>query len=211
MFRTSKEYYAWAYEHGVYKGTWGLEFNNDSKALRKIHNYLFEQRGVRLQRDVIPNFPETEIIVNAYNMADEDTLKIKEIYTEMYKELDVLKRKEKTDESEMAIRIRSLQRAEIIKIPLIEEMVRDSMESGMSVVVFLNYSDSIDALATRLGTTCIYDGRNEKVREKNVELFQENKEPIIVTNIAATKEGINLQDLDGNHPRLTLFSPHIPS
>ena len=24
---------------------------------------------------------------------------------------------------------------------------------------------------------------------------------------AATKEGINLQDLDGNHPRLTLFSP----
>lgn len=207
LFRTSKEYYEWVYEHGVYKGTWGLEFNNDSKALRKIHNYLFEQRGVRLQRDVIPDFPETEIIVNAYNMADEDTLKIKEIYAEMYNELDVLKRKEKTDESEMAIRIRSLQRAEIIKIPLIEEMARDSMESGMSVVVFLNYSDSIDALATRLGTTCIYDGRNEKVREKNVELFQENKEPIIITNIAAAREGINLQDLDGNHPRLTLFSP----
>jgi len=207
LFQTSNEYYKWAYEHGVYKGTWGLEFNNDSKALRRIHSYLFKHRGVRLQRDVIPNFPETEIIVNAYDMAEEDTLKIKEIYAEMYKELNVLKCKEKNDDSEMAIRIRSLQRAEIIKIPLIEEMVRDGIESKMSVVVFLNYSDSIDALATRLETTCIYDGRNEKIREKNIELFQENKEPVIITNVAAAREGINLQDLDGKHPRLTLFSP----
>lgn len=206
LFKTAKEYWTWAYAHGVYKGQWGMEFNNDTKTLQRINKYLFTQRGVRLQRDVIPNFPETEIIVNAYNMAEEDTLKIKEIYTEMRKELNDLKTRS-TGESEMAIRIRALQKTELIKVPLMEEMIREGMDSGMSVVVFLNYSDSIDALATRLETTCIYDGRNERVRGKNVELFQENKEPVLVTNLAAAREGLNLGDEAGGHPRLAILSP----
>lgn len=206
LFKTATEYYEWAYAHGVYKGQWGLEFNNDSKTLQQIHKYLFEQRGARLQRDVIPNFPETEIIVNAYDMAEEDTLKIKEIYTEMRKELNDLKNRS-TGDSEMAIRIRALQKTELIKVPLMEEMIREGMGVGMSTVVFLNYSNSVDALAARLDTTCIYDGRNEKVRGKNVELFQSNHELVLVTNIAAAKEGLNLGDEEGGHPRLAILSP----
>jgi superfamily II DNA or RNA helicase len=207
LFKTASEYYKWAYAHGVYKGMWGFEFNNSSKSLKKIHRYLFDERGVRLLRDVIPNFPETEIIVNAYNMEEEETTKIREIYDEMEMELKKVENKIKSDTSEMAIRIHALQKTEMLKIPLIEGMVKESVEAGMSVVVFLNYSDSIDALAQRLNTTCIYDGRNESVRQKNIELFQENKEKVLITNIAAAREGINLQDTDGNHPRLTLFSP----
>ena len=206
LFKTANEYYSWAYAHGVYKGNWGLEFNNDSKTLKQIHKYLFEQRGVRLQRDIIPNFPETEIIVNAYDMSEEDTSKIREIYTEMSKELNNLKNRS-TGDSEMAIRIRALQKTELIKVPLMEEMIREGMDAGMSIVVFLNYSDSVDALAARLNTTCIYDGRNEKVRGKNVELFQSNRELVLVTNIAAAKEGLNLGDEEGGHPRLAILSP----
>jgi superfamily II DNA or RNA helicase len=88
-----------------------------------------------------------------------------------------------------------------------EEMIREGMDVGMSTVVFLNYSDSVDALAARLNTTCIYDGRNEKMRGKNVELFQSNHEPVLVTNIAAAKEGLNLGDETGGHPRLAILSP----
>jgi len=207
LFNTTKEYYTWAKNHGVYQGTWGLEFNNSPKVLKQIHQYLFEERGVRLLRDNIPNFPKTEIIVNAYDIDEEETSKIRAIYDEMKKELKKIENKEKLDESEMAIRIRALQRAEILKVPLFEEMVREGVEAGMSVVVFLNYSDSIDALASRLNTNCIYDGRNERVRQKYIDLFQENKENILVTNIAAAREGIGLADIDGKHPRLSLISP----
>jgi superfamily II DNA or RNA helicase len=207
IFKNAKEYYTWAYDHGVYKGTWGLAFNNSPKVLKKLHRYLFEERGVRLLRDEIPNFPETEIIVNAYDMDDEDTAKIREIYDEMKKELGVLAMKGKSDSSEMAIRIRALQKAEMLKIPLFEEMIKEALETDMSVVVFLNYSDSVDALANRLSTTCIYDGRNEKTRQANVELFQENKERVLITNIGAAREGLNLQDEGGKHPRLTIISP----
>ena len=206
LFKTANEYYQWAYAHGVYKGQWGLEFNNDAKTLKRINKYLFTQRGVRLLRDVIPNFPKTEIIVNAYDMAEEDTQKIREIYIEMRKELNDLKNRS-TGDSEMAIRIRALQKTELIKVPLMEEMIREGMGAGMSTVVFLNYSASIDALAARLNTTCIYDGRNEKVRGKNVELFQSNHELVLVTNIAAAREGLNLGDEEGGHPRLSILSP----
>jgi superfamily II DNA or RNA helicase len=208
LFKTSKEYYQWAYAHGVYKGHWGLEFNNDTKTLQRINKYLFIQRGVRLQRDAIPNFPETEIIVNAYNMAEEDTLKIREIYSEMKRELDALKARGKIiGDSEMAIRTQALQKTELIKVPLMEEMIREGVEAGMSIVVFLNYSASIDALASRLNTTCIYDGRNEKIRGKNVELFQSNEEPWLITNISAAREGLNLGDEYGGHPRESILSP----
>ena len=207
IFKNAKDYYTWAYDHGVYKGTWGLAFNDSPKVLKKLHRYLFEERGVRLLRDEIPNFPETEIIVNAYDMDDEDAAKIREIYAEMKKELGVLAMKGKSDSSEMAIRTRALQRAEMLKIPLFEEMIKEALETDMSVVVFLNYSDSIDALAKRLNTTCIYDGRNERTRQANVELFQENKERVLVTNIGAAREGLNLGDELGGHPRLSLISP----
>ena len=207
LFKTSKEYYTWAKDHGVYQGNWGLEFNNSPKILKQIHQLLFDERGIRLLRDDIPNFPKTEIIVNAYDMDEEETSKIKAIYDEMKVELKKIENKEKSDESEMAIRIRALQRTEILKVPLFEEMVREGIEAGMSVVVFLNYSDSIDALAKRLNTDCIYDGRNEKIRQRYIDLFQENKENILVTNIAAAREGIGLADTDGKHPRLSLISP----
>jgi len=208
MFKTAKEYYTWAYAHGVYKGTWGLEFNNSSRVLKQIHQHLFEERGVRLLRDVIPNFPETEIIVNTYDMEEEATSKIRAIYDEMKKELKLIETKEKHDVSEMAIRTRALQKTEMLKIPLIEELIQDGLDSGMSVVVFLNYSDSIDALAERLKTECVYDGRNEKIRQKYIELFQENKERVLITNIGAAREGLNLGDEHGGHPRLALISPN---
>lgn len=207
IFKGANEYYQWAYDHGVYKGQWGLEFNNSSQALKKIHRYLFEERGVRLLRDSIPNFPETEIIVNAYDMEEIEAAKIREIYDEMQQEIKVLNSKAKQDISEMAIRIRALQKTEMLKIPLFEEMIREGLDAGMSVVVFLNYSDSVDALAQRMKTDCIYDGRNENIRQKYIEQFQLNQTNILITNIAAAREGLNLGDEEGNHPRLSIISP----
>ena len=207
MFKGTKSYYDWAYAHGVYKGGWGLEFNNDQGVLKKIHTYLFTHRGVRLQRDIIPDFPETEIIVNAYDMDDADAKQLREVYAKMKQELKVLDIKGKTDDSEMAIRTRALQRSEMLKIPLIEDMIREGFDAGMSVVVFLNYSDSIDALAKRFNTQCIYDGRNEKIRQKYIEAFQNNTEQLLITNSAAAKEGLNIGDEHGGHPRLALISP----
>jgi hypothetical protein len=209
LFKGAKEYYQFLYDHGCSKGQWGMVFNDDKSALNRIHKNLFDKRGVRLRRDLIPNFPECEIQIEPYNMDDENTKRINEIYEEMHRELKKIDKKIKNDkENELTIRLRAREKTEMIKIPLIQEMVEEALESGMSVVIFLNFSASIDALAERLNTKCIFDGRvGDKVREQNKKDFQSNKERTIIISTSAGGVGLSLGDEDGNYPRLSIISP----
>ena len=162
-----------------------------------------------MRRDEIPNFPECEVQVDPYNLDDADTKKINQIYDEMQQELKKIEKRIKKDsENELTIRLRARQKTEIIKVPLIQEMVEESLEAGMSVVVFLNFSDSIDALAERLNTKCIFDGRcKDDVREQNKKDFQANKERVIIINAAAGGVGLSIGDETGEFPRISLISP----
>ncbi len=209
LYNNSKSYYEWAYENGVYKGQWGLEFNNDPTILKRLHHQIFKQRGVRLRRDDIPGFPQCEIIPEVYNMDEEEALKINEIYAEMERELAKLDKTEKNDQlAAITEQLRARQRIELVKVPLFIDMIEEAKEQGFSVAVFLNFTDTLNAIASRLGITCIYDGKTpDKVREKNVMLFQEGKERVILVNIQSGGTGLSLHDLYGNFPRMSLISP----
>jgi superfamily II DNA or RNA helicase len=186
-----------------------MTFNNDKSALKRIHKNLFEKRGVRLRRDSIPSFPECEIQIDPYNLDDEDTKRINEIYDEMHRELKKVDKKIKNDsENELTIRLRAREKTELIKIPLIQNMVEESIESGMSVVVFLNFSASIDALSQRINTKCVFDGRlKDKIREQNKKDFQSNKERVIIINSSAGGVGLSIGDETGEFPRISIISP----
>jgi superfamily II DNA or RNA helicase len=205
----NKGYYEWARAHGVYDGTWGLEFNNDPGVLKKLNKDIFEKRGVRLRRDTIPNFPDSEIIPEVYNMDDEDAKRINQIHEEMEKELKKLENIKKGDgKSELVIQLRARQQIELIKVPLFVEMVEDAVEQGFSVAVFINFTETLNALASRLNTKCIFDGKTpDKVRDQNVDNFQDDKERIILVNVQSGGAGLNLHDLNGKFPRMSLISP----
>jgi hypothetical protein len=79
LFENNKQYYTWLYAHGVTKGRFGLQFNNDKEVLKKLHNDIFINRGVRLTRDTIPNFPESQIDAECYNMEEDAQNKINNI------------------------------------------------------------------------------------------------------------------------------------
>lgn len=206
---SNQDYYAWARNHGVYDGDWGLEFNNDPDVLKKLNKDIFGKRGVRLRRDTIPNFPQSEIISEVYNMDDEDAKAINRIYDEMEAELKKLERIKKGDgDSQLTIQLRARQQIELIKVPLFVDMIEDALEQGFSIAVFLNFTETINALATRLNTKCIFDGKTaDKVRDRNVELFQEDKERIILVNVQSGGAGLSLHDLNGKFPRMSLISP----
>lgn len=210
LFKSSAaHYYEWAKEHGVYQGNWGLEFNNDPQVLKKLNKLIFEYRGIRLRRDTIPNFPNCEIIPEVYNMDSEDTKHINQIYDDMEKELKRLEKIKKGDgDSELVIRLRARQEIELIKVPLFVDMVEEAKEQGFSVVIFVNFTDTLIALSQRLGTTCVFDGKTpDKVRDKNVELFQDDNERIIIVNVQSGGAGLNLHDLNGKFPRMSIISP----
>lgn len=212
LFKTAKQYYDWAYQHGVYKGRWGLVFTDDPKErkrfLSKLHDDIFVDRGVRLTRDTIPGFPESEIIADCYNMDDVDTKKINGVYDEMAIELKQLEKRIKRDKAaEMVAILRARQKIELIKVPLFIDIVESALEDNMSVVVFVNFTETINALSKRLGTNCIFDGKNVKIRQSYVDSFQDDKEYVILVNIQSGGAGLSLHALPGKRPRLAIISP----
>ena len=213
LFKGATAYYQWCYENGVSKGNWGLEFTKDmalrKKYLKKLHHDIFVQRGVRLSRDTIPDFPESEIIAECYNMDDEDVKKINQYHADMEMELKRLAKIVIRDKaSELTAILRERQQVELQKVPLMVEMVEEGIEQGMSVVVFVNFTETLNALSKRLNTKCIFDGKTpDKVRQQNVDDFQEDKERVILVNVQSGGAGLTLGDMTGKYPRLALISP----
>jgi superfamily II DNA or RNA helicase len=142
-------------------------------------------------------------------MDEQDILTIKQIYEEMAKELKNLEKTEKKDgDNKLTILLRAREKTELIKIPLIVDLVNEGIEQGMSVVVFLNFTNSIKALSERLNTKCIFDGKTpDKIRQQNVDEFQSDKERIIIVNTQSGGAGLTLGDITGKYPRLSLISP----
>lgn len=212
LFKNNKEYYPWLYAHGVSKGRFGLEFNGNKEILKKLHNDIFINRGNRLTRDIIPNFPESQISAECYDMEADVKSDISKIYREMKLELLKLNKKIKKDKNDgvnqLTVLLRAREKIELLKLPLFVEMIENGIESGMSIAVFLNFTASIHALAERLNTKCIVNGEiTGDVRQKNIDDFVNNKEKVIIINCMAGGAGIGLPDLDGKHPRLALISP----
>ena len=210
LFKTNKEYYTWLYAHGVSKGRFGLEFNGNKNALLKLHKDVFDNRGIRLCRDSIPNFPKSEIITQCYEMEKETTDTINQIYSDLQIELLKLESVAKKDKGACALTaiLRSRMKIELLKIPLFIEMVEEGLENNMSVVIFCNFTETINALSERLNTKCIINGDIVgEERQKNLDDFQSDKERVIIVNCAAGSVGISLHDLNGNYPRLSLISP----
>ena len=88
------------------------------------------------------------------------------------------------------------------------DMIEEGLEDGMSVVVFVNFTETLRAIAKRLNTLCIFDGKTkDEVRQQSVDDFQSGKEKVILVNIASGGAGLSLHDIHGINPRLTLISP----
>ncbi len=199
-------------EHDCDKGRFGWEFGGRKDVLKKLHADLFLDRGVRIRREDIKDFPDCDIMAEAYNIDEKSEKELKEVYAEMEKELKYLQAQCKNTKeykiNAMTIMLRARQQAELIKVPLFVEMVEDALEDGMSVALFVNFSETVRALSKRLNTNCIVWGENKGTeREKHIDDFQTDKKRVIIVNIKAGGAGLSLHDLNGKYPRLSLISP----
>jgi hypothetical protein len=209
LFNSTKEFFRWAQENGCYEGKWGWEFNNSQQNLIKIHNSIFHKKGARIAIKELGNlFPDNTIISDAYDM-NSNAKQIQKIYEEMENELNYLKEKSKGDvENPLTILLRARQKIELLKIPTLVEMAEDLVEEGNSVVIFVNFNETVKTLSEKLNTKCLIWGSNkDNEREENRMKFMEGKERIIICNIRAGGVGISLHDELGNYPRVSLISP----
>lgn len=205
-------FYRWGARYGVrnhplYRGLhWPVGEDKQAGVMRELNSQIFPSRGVRVRKADIPGFPEVEISAELYDL--EDAGKLDQAYAEMKAELQILADKQlmdKAPDSELTIMLRAQQRTEILKVPLFAELAQHYLDAGVSLGIFVNFHQTLDALARKLGTSCIVDGRT-KHRQRNIDAFQANAERLILVQTAAGGTALSLQDLHGGHPRGGLVS-----
>ncbi|MFW5872287.1 MAG: helicase-related protein [bacterium] len=205
------DFYKFLRKHDCTKKMYSWQFEGSSYVLKKLHKDIFLDRGARLLKEEIPGFPESEIITDPYTIDNKDVAEINHLYSSMEKELQDLRNKSAGDNKgmEMTIRLRARQKIELLKVPLLVEMANDLMEDGNSVVIMVNFSETIRAMSKQLNTKCIIWGENKGTeRQDNIDAFQSDKERVILVNIYAGGVGTSLHDVNGKYPRVALISPN---
>jgi len=132
----------------------------------------------------------------------------------MADELKLLEERIEEGESEdtpLIIQLRARQKIELMKVPTFVELAQDAYAENCSVAIFVNFKDTLEAIAQRLSDLCpmsiVEGGQSQEFRETQVENFNNDEARVIVSMIQAGGIGINLHDKKGDHPRVSLISP----
>lgn len=200
----------WIISHGCYQGDFRKWECPDAKdAMLKIHHELFPMHGGRVRiEDLGDAFPETQITADLYEIegADEQN----RAYEKLMKEIAILQeaRARNAQAAAMTLNLRYRQLSELLKVPLLASLAEEGMENGLSVIIFVNFMETLERLCEMLGTTCCIHGQQtEEERNLAIDAFQGNRSRIIVGNIQAGGVGVSLHDIHGGHPRLSLICP----
>lgn len=179
---------------------WILRVNN----MQGLHKKIYPLKGSRMKiSDLGDKFPSNQISVDTYTISNENTKKIQSLYEQM---------KTYSGKNIYVKILRARQHIELSKVPLFVELTNDLLNTGMSVVIFVNFTDTLNTLSKVLKTTCLVHGKQSlKERDNNIEQFMKNKERVIICNMRSGSQAISLHDKYGGYPRVSLISPSFSS
>jgi hypothetical protein len=221
-----KGFYNWMCQHGVRREEIRVggrvitlwKFRGNADHLKTIHHDIFPMKGCRIRANEIADFPETQIVAKAYEM--EEAGAIRREYDRMKAEIERIMASKDTENKQACILVeilRARQRVEYLKIPLMVSLTRDYIEEGNSVILAVNFLETLGELVKQLEITSIIcgissgkkiiPGYTENRRQNAIDDFQSDSSRIVGGILAAMREGISLHDMNGDHPRVNLISP----
>lgn len=189
-----------------------LNYKDDLIKIKILHNTIFPNYGSRMKiKELGTMFPQNSIISNCYYLQNHN--EVDKQYEEINKAIIELKSQE--DKANILVRIlRARQRIEMLKITLIIDLIEEAIDNENSVVIFVNYRDTLEKIKDLINTelnrkdiSFIMGQQDIKERDENIQKFQSNENKIIICMIQAGNVGISLHDLHGGHPRISIISP----
>lgn len=209
-----KGYWDWTRKYGAKPGYFGgFEWDQDNPTnkthMTRLHSEILPEKGVRIRKaDLGDKFPKTQIIPELIDFGT----KIERVYEEMEEELVALAARESEDEGNnpLTVRLRARQKVELLKVPVLIDIIKDAIEAGQRVAVFVNFNDTLDILVKEFAdlnpavVRGVSGAAQERARQEGVERFQADQTPLCLANTAAGGESINLQGKN----RLALISPN---
>lgn len=203
------DFRSWCLGHGCFQNQWnGWECANPKEAMARISSEIFPAKGARMRiAELGDAFPECQISADAYQT--KAVKKQNDEYRRLLAEIDKLKaaKKQNVQAAILSLNLRFRQFAEMCKIDLLEDLAKDALENGLSVAIFVNFTDTLLELCGRLKAVAVHGQQTGEQRQKAIDAFQTNASRVIVLNIQAGGAGISLHDLEGGFPRLGLVCP----
>lgn len=186
----------------------------ENSIMLELHKLIYPKHGSRMRiADLGDKFPKNQIKAESYLM-DDDTIKgIREAYDSIRAISVQAEAREKTAVCPLAIMIRARQKIESLKVKTICELVIENVEKDNSVVIFVNFIDTMDLIIEQLAKKghniklLIKGGQSIDERQNIIDRFQMDKEHILICQIQSGGVGISLHDTIGNRPRISIISP----
>jgi len=194
-----KNFYIYGYVFGLYDSENGFNrFLTQYQNLNKISKLLYPKYAARMCRDQIQNiFLHNQIIMKPIMMENYEEI------SNMYEELRLTYNKKN-----LGFFQKLRQHIELLKVNTIINLTNQYINSGKSVCIFVNFTNTLKEIARLLDTkSIIYGQQSETERSKNINMFNSDQSRIIICNIASGGCGISLHDTNGNYPRISLISP----
>ena len=185
---------------GAYAGRYGgyqidLQSQRTIEAMSNIHNTLFNLYKVssRMTRKMFDKiFPDNHVMADCFDMGT-NTDKINRVYLQMEAEMAALEESSiNYSQHHFAIMTKARRMAELLKVPTMVEMIEDWYDEGISPVVFVNFTDTVEAIEKQLAKNSKFNGKiarivggqSDKVRQNDIELFQSDVKRIMIANLA---------------------------
>ena len=209
----NSDFWSWCMSNKCRPGTWGgLEYYGGYDHKLELHDMIYD-KGSRIAIADLPagTFPENFVSPNIYEM--QNTMEINQLYEDIMDEMNELNEDEEDDRLAITKILDERREIEHYKVDLFADLAHEYLEEGNSVVVFVNFTDTLDQLAGTMQSThgyqalTIYGGQSPTTRQAHLELVQANKSRMIIATIQSGGVGINLHDIHGGHPRRTIMSP----
>jgi hypothetical protein len=184
----------------------GKKLTEDQISIDIIHSKIFPEFGSRMKiKELGSLFPSNQVLSQAYLSANQEEIqKQYEIINDAFEDL---KNKE-TRSNGLGKLIRARMKIEMLKVPIMLDIIEEGLDSNLSIAVFVNYKDTMNYLAHYFETDCLIHGdQTMEERQDSIDQFQKNRSKIIIAITQAGGVGISLHDLDGNHPRMSVISP----
>jgi len=185
---------------------WLVSEERQQEVMMEIRNQIIPERGIRVRWQDIPGFPDRQITAELYNL--EEANKINQCYTKMAAAVEWLRLHSENDKNadlRVTQILRERQEVELLKVPAFEELANDYLAKGMTVIFFVNFSQTIDELHKRFPDFGVLDGTT-KDRDSVLADLQANRIRGLCANSFAGGICCDMHDLFGTHPRVGLVS-----
>ncbi len=207
------DFWKWCMRNKCRPGTWGgLDYVGGSTHLKHLHDLIYA-KGSRISIKDLPKgtFPENLVMPDLYQLDTPKEMQL--LYDQMMTKAELCREEDDDERLEITKMLDERRMIEEMKVDLYAEIAKDYLDTGNSVVIFVNFRTTLDQLHCKLHditgqwSASVHGGQEPHTRQSWIDSFQKDESRVMIATIQSGGVGINLHDTNGNFPRRTIMSP----